>query len=82
MASEADFSLIISTVGSIDTKTTDRSKKTAPIYKHTREPYAREIIYNIKGSLLIYCLQCLYTRTLTTNMRYHLKSSHRIINIP
>jgi len=82
MASKADFSLIISTIGLIDTKTTDYSKKTALIYKHTRELYTREVTHNIKGSLLIYCLQCLYARTLTTNMRYYLKSSHGIINIP
>ena len=56
MASEADSSLIISTVGSIDTETTNHGKKTAPIHKHTREPYAREATHNAKGSLLTYCL--------------------------
>ena len=82
MALEADSSLIISTVGLINTKTTDRGRKTALIYKYTREPYAREATHNKKGSLLIYCLQYSYARTLTTNIRYYLKSSYRIINIP
>jgi len=82
MALEADSSLIISTVGLINTKTTNHSRKTAPIYKYTRKPYTREATHNIKGSLLIYCLQCSYARTSTTNMRHHLKSSYGIINIP
>jgi len=56
MALEVDSSLIISTIGLIDTKTTNYSKKTALIYKHTHELYTGEVIYNIKGSLLIYCL--------------------------
>ena len=56
MALEADCSLIISTVGLINTKTTNRSRKIALIYKYTRKLYAREAIYNIKGSLLIYYL--------------------------
>jgi len=81
MALEADSSLIISTIGLINTKTTNCGKKIALIYKHTRELYAREAIYNIKGSLLIYCLQYLYARTSTTNIRDYLKSSYRIINI-
>ena len=81
MALEADSSLITSTVGLINTKTTNRGRKTAPIYKYTRELYTREATYNIKGSLLIYCLQYLYARTSTTNMRYYLKLSYRIINI-
>jgi len=81
MALEADSSLIISTIGLINTKTTNCGKKTALIYKYTRELYAGEAIYNAKGSLLTYCLRCLYARTSTTNMRYYLKSSYRIINI-
>ena len=56
MALEADYSLIISTVGSINTKTTNYSRKIILIYKHTRELYAGELTYNKKGSLLIYCL--------------------------
>ena len=56
MALEADSSLIISTVGLINTETTDHSRKTVLTHKHTRELYAREPIYNKKGSLLIYCL--------------------------
>jgi hypothetical protein len=81
MASEADSSLITSTVGSINTKTTNRGKKTAPIHKHTREPYAGEATHNTKGSLLMYCLRCSYAGTSTTNMRHHLKSSYGIIDI-
>jgi len=81
MALEADSSLIISTISLINTKTTNRGRKTALIYKYTREPYTREAIHNIKGSLLIYYLQCLYARTLTTNIRHYLKSSYGIINI-
>jgi len=56
MALEVDSSLIISTVGLINTETTGYSKKIVLIYKYTHEPYAREVIYNIKGSLLIYYL--------------------------
>ena len=82
MALKADSSFITSTVSLIDTETTNYSKKTVPIYKYTRELYAGEPIYNKKGSLLIYYLQCLYAGMLTTNIRYYLKSSYGIINIP
>jgi len=81
MALEADSSFIISTISLIDTETTDRGKKTAPIHKHTCELYAGETTHNIKGSLLIYYLQCSYAKTSTTNMRYYLKLSHGIIDI-
>ena len=56
MALKADSSLITSTVGLINTKTTERGRKIAPIYKYTRELYAGEATYNKKDSLLIYCL--------------------------
>ena len=56
MALEADSSLIISTIALINTKTTNYSRKTALIYKYTRKLYAGEVIYNKKGSLLIYYL--------------------------
>ena len=82
MALKADASLITSTVSLINTKTTNHSRKIVLIYKYTREPYAGEPIYNKKGSLLIYYLQCLYAGTLTTNIRHHLKLSYGIINIP
>ena len=82
MALEADSSLIISTIGLINTETTNCGKKTVLIYKYTRELYAGELIYNKKGSLFIYYLQCSYTRMLTTNIHHHLKLSYGIINIP
>ena len=77
MASEADSSLLISTINIFSTK--QASQKRFLIYKYSRKLNKGELIYDLKNWKYIYCKYCMYGVILTTNLRNYLKLKYGII---
>ena len=77
MASEADSSLLTSTIDTSSTK--QASQKKSPIHEHSHKPDKGEPIYDSKNRKYIYCKYCTYGAISTTNLQNHLKSKYGII---
>lgn len=80
MASEADSSLLIDTLDSIEASSTQQERSLrSPIHQYSRPPNDDEPKLDGKGRKIIYCFKCSYGTSATTNLRNHLKSKHQIV---
>ena len=80
MASEADSSLLTSTLNLINTSSTkEAGQKRSLIYKYSCELDESELISNSKKRKYIYCKYCTYGAISTTNLQNYLKLKHGIV---
>ena len=80
MASDTDSaSLLTDALTSIDASSSQGKIPRSPIHEYSREPKDHEPKHNSKGRKIIYYSICLYGGSLTTNLKYHLKSKHQIV---
>ena len=79
MASELDSSVLLNSVESIETSSTQTRKKKSNIHQYCRDPSASETSRDDQNRKIYYCSLCSeYNAVTTTNLRRHLAKEHGI----